>query len=411
MTREAACSGGRREWPAELDVAALRRAGLRPTPIHEFVLKLHARCNLACDYCYLYEMADQSWRDRPPVVSSHTIRQTVARIAEHVSAHRLGRIKVVLHGGEPLLAGARRVEGLHAELLRAVPPGTAVDLVVQTNATLLDADWLRVLDRLGIRIGVSVDGGGAAHDRHRRRRDGAGSYASVARALTLLGRPENRHLFAGLLCTVDLANDPLDTYEDLLRWRPPMVDFLLPHGNWSTPPPGWTGAPGLHPYGDWLVTVFDRWYGSRPLPTEVRLFGDVLSLVLGGRARTDQVGLSPYSAVVVETDGSIEQTDSLKSAYHGAAATGLSVMANSFDDVLALPSMAARQLGYDALAPACRACPMGRVCGGGSYVHRYRAGTGFRNPSVYCADLFRLVTHVRGVVGRDVAALLDGRPT
>ncbi|MEU9838708.1 hypothetical protein AB0C69_05725, partial [Actinomadura sp. NPDC048032] len=34
-------------------------------PFREFILKIHSRCNLACDYCYVYEMGDQSWRDQP----------------------------------------------------------------------------------------------------------------------------------------------------------------------------------------------------------------------------------------------------------------------------------------------------------------------------------------------------------
>ena len=31
----------------------------------QFLLKVHSRCNLACDYCYVYQHADQSWRTRP----------------------------------------------------------------------------------------------------------------------------------------------------------------------------------------------------------------------------------------------------------------------------------------------------------------------------------------------------------
>ncbi|WP_344056718.1 HEXXH motif domain-containing protein, partial [Microbispora corallina] len=40
-------------------------------------------------------------------------------------------------------------------------------------------------------------------------------------------------------------------------------------------------------------------------------------------------------------------------------------------------------------------CPVVDTCGGGLYAHRYREGTGFANPSVYSADLYRLITHVR----------------
>jgi uncharacterized protein len=99
----------------------------------------------------------------------------------------------------------------------------------------------------------------------------------------------------------------------------------------------------------------------------------------------------------------IEQVDSLKSAFDGAAETGLSVFESSFDDALATPGMAARQLGTEALCQECRDCAVGNVCGGGYYPHRYRAGHGFLHPSVYCADLFRLISHVRDRVQEALA--------
>ena len=74
-------------------------------PLRQFVLKVHSRCDLACDHCYVYQSADQSWRDRPMAISDETIAWTAQRIAEHAKAHQLPAVQVVLHGGEPLLAG------------------------------------------------------------------------------------------------------------------------------------------------------------------------------------------------------------------------------------------------------------------------------------------------------------------
>ncbi|MGH8573602.1 MAG: FxsB family cyclophane-forming radical SAM/SPASM peptide maturase, partial [Gammaproteobacteria bacterium] len=62
-------TGVRPEWPSHNDIDALKKAHWRPTPIRQFVLKVYSRCNLACDYCYVYQMADQTWRDRPLVMS------------------------------------------------------------------------------------------------------------------------------------------------------------------------------------------------------------------------------------------------------------------------------------------------------------------------------------------------------
>lgn len=377
----------------------------RPQPFRQFILKIHSRCDLACSYCYVYTKVDQRWRARPKVMSRELVGTVSRRIGEHVRAHCLDRVDVVLHGGEPLLAGADRIADCARALRAAVEPAATVSLRLQTNAMLLNRDMTDVLARHGIMVGVSLDGGPADHDRHRHRPDGSGSHAAVARALTGLIRGPHRNLFSGLLCTIDPHSDPVATYEALLAFEPPTVDFLLPHGNWSAPPPALDGDPAGTPYADWLIAVFDRWYGAPLLETRVRTFDQILGLLMGGRSTVAGLGTEPMVCVVIETDGSIEQSDMLTTAYEGAGATGLHVSTDPFDAVLPLPAVAASQSGAAALSATCRGCRVVRVCGGGLHAHRFRAGPGFANPSVYCRDLFRLIRHCHDRLAPDVAEL------
>jgi|SRR5450756_59415 len=395
----------RHEWPAALDVERLESVGWRPIPFREFVLKIHSRCNLTCDYCYMYTMADQSWRIRPMAMSRDTIELAATRIAEHARAHELPSVKVSLHGGEPLLAGAEVITDAVRSLRRAMSPDTQVAINVQTNGVGLDEGFLDLFKRLGVRVGVSVDGDSVGHDRHRRFANGAGSHRQVADAVRRLVSPAYSDIFGGLLCTVDVANDPVATYDALADFAPPMLDFLLPHGNWTSPPAGRDPGSVATPYADWLIPVFDRWYGADQGAPRVRLFTEIMHALLGGAAATEAIGLSPAAVAVIETDGGIEQSDSLKSAYSGAAFVGAHVAADSLDSLLRRPWFAARQLGADGLCDECVACPVMRVCGGGNYAHRYRAGRGMLNPSVYCRDLFKLILHIRGVMEPDIGAL------
>lgn len=385
-------------------------------PFRQFLLKIHSRCNLACDYCYVYEAADQSWRRQPRSMDLDTVRRTADRIAEHARRRALPDVHVILHGGEPLLVGVRNLAAILDVLSERLSGTVPLRLAMQTNGALLDAETLDVLLRHRVRVGVSVDGGQRAHDRHRRDAGGRGSYDGAARALRLLADHRYRELYSGLLCTVDLANDPLETYRELLRFSPPRIDLLLPHGTWDQPPPGLTHRtrppvvppePGRElgpaPYGNWLRTVFDRWYGAPRKETGIRLFEDLMAGLLGGTARSEAVGLAPVDLVVVETDGTIEQSDSLKVTYEGAPATGLDVFRHSFDDALRLEAFRVRQRGTAGLAPSCRRCRMMKVCGGGLYAHRYRSGTDFTNPSVYCADLADLIMYMRRRIESDIA--------
>ncbi|WP_051872175.1 FxsB family cyclophane-forming radical SAM/SPASM peptide maturase [Streptomyces sclerotialus] len=365
-------------------------------PFRQFVLKAHGHCNLACRYCYLYEAADHGWRDRPALMSDAVLDRTARRVAEHAAAHGLRHVALVLHGGEPLLAGAARL-GRAVELLRTLlPRDCTLHPTVQTNGTLLTRDRLRTLAGHGVRVGVSLDGGLPAHNTARVDHAGRPAWPRAVRGLRLLAE-EHPDAYAGILAVVDPRTDPVEIWTSLAALRPPRLDLLLPHGNWTAPPPGLTpGADGRTPYGDWLCAVFDTWWDGGPGQPRVRLFEECLALLMGAPAGGESLGLAPFTAVVVETDGSIEQVDSLKSAYEGAAATGLDVFRHSFDEALAHPGIAARHAGAAALAPVCRACPLVRVCGGGQYAHRYRHGSGFTNPSVYCADLQRLIRHAAG---------------
>lgn len=392
------------EWPQTLDIGALLGRGWRPTPFREFILKVHSRCNLACDYCYMYEMADQGWRNQPRRMAKSTVDRAAERIAEHARARLLDRVDVTLHGGEPLLAGVEHLRYTIERVRNACAPDVDVRFHVQTNGVLLDAPFLDLFLEHDVRVGVSLDGDEVGHDRHRRTANGRGSYQAVRAGLKKLSAAPYAHLFSGLLCTVDIRNDPLRTYEAMLEFQPPAINFLLPHGNWETPPPH-RPPDASAPYGDWLVTVFDRWYGSPAVRTQVRLFQEIMMLLLGRPSSGEAVGLSPVAAVVVETNGQIEQVDSLKSVYEGASGTTLHVSRDPFEAALLLPSIAARQIRELALADECRRCRLRRICGAGHYAHRYRRGTGFRNPTVYCHDLQRLITHVHGVLSRDIEAI------
>jgi uncharacterized protein len=359
----------------------------RPRPFRQFIVKAHGRCNLACRYCYLYEGPDHTWRTRPAAAPAEVLDRTADRIARHARDHALPALSLVLHGGEPLLAGAGTLARFTDTVRARVPERCAVHATVQTNATLLTHDRVALLARHGIRIGISLDGGNAALNHRRVDHAGRPSWPAAARGARLVADhfPE---AYAGVLTVADPTTDPVGTYESLLTLRPPALDLLLPHGNWSAPPPH--GGE----YGDWLCRVFDRWWSAGRRETRVRLFEECLALLLGLPAATESLGLAPFDAVVIETDGSIEQVDSLKSAYDGAAETGLDVFRHDFDQALAHPGVAARQAGLAGLAGRCRACPLVPVCGGGHYAHRYRAGHGFDNPSVYCADLQRFIRHV-----------------
>lgn len=359
--------------------------------VSQYVLKVASRCDLACDHCYVYEHADQSWRAKPKTIAPAVVRQAARRISDHARMHNLEAVHLVLHGGEPLLLGRDGLRAVIATLRSMIDPVTRLDLRIHTNGVLLDEDLCALLADYHVHVGVSLDGDRAANDRHRRFANGQSSYSHVQRALALLRMPAYKHLFAGILCTVDVANDPIAVYEALLAEAPPRLDLLLPHATWEHPPPRPSGEHQV--YAAWLGRIHSRWLADgRPVP--IRFF-DSLVAAWGGRpSGSEAAGLDPVDLLVIETDGTWEQTDSLKTAFENAPVTGLNVFSHSVDEAAAHPDIAARQAGIAALCQACRECWLVRACGGGLYTHRYKLGSGFDNPSVYCDDLKELIPRV-----------------
>jgi uncharacterized protein len=388
----------------------------------QFVLKVHSRCDLACTYCYVYEHADQSWAGKPRILDQRTTTQAAFRIAEHARTHGLGSVRVVLHGGEPLLLGpSRMLEVIETLAKAAAGAGVRLDLRIHTNGVLLDTRFLELFSRFDVKVGVSLDGGQRANDRHRVYRDGSSSYDKAAAALKLLRSERYRRLYAGLLCTIDIENDPEAVYRDLLEHEPPRIDLLLPHGTWNSQPPGLraersleepkrAGLPdGAGEYGAWLARVFDVWDSSgRPVP--LRLFDSIIAGLHGRASQTESLGLAPVDLMVIETDGTIEQADSLKIAYDGAPATGFNVFDHDLDTAAGHWGFAARRRGIHGLSAQCRACPVVRVCGGGLYAHRFAPTTGFDTPSVYCRDLSDIIEHIQHTTGSRAAGRGDTSP-
>ena len=129
-----------------------------------------------------------------------------------------------------------------------------------------------------------------------------------------------RHLFAGLLCTIDIASDPIAVYDALRALLPPRV-------NSSCPTPPGTTRQSVHQgadseYADWLIAIFDRWVANgRPFRGPDLRVGPVYADRRPG-ALTESLGLTPSDLAVVETDGSSEQVNWLKRAYEWRTGNG-----------------------------------------------------------------------------------------
>ncbi len=187
-----------------------------------FVKPVSGRCNLRCNYCYYVEHDDQ-------VNAPYGLRMKDEILAEYIRNHIAASggkdLFFSWHGGEPTLAGIdfyRRA----AEIEKSIaPPGCRILNGIQTNATLIDAEWARFFKEEGFHIGVSLDGPERFHNSHRRRADSRGSFDDVMRGLGALRDYSVPH---EILCVVNSENvkAPLEVYRFFRDLGAEYITFL-----------------------------------------------------------------------------------------------------------------------------------------------------------------------------------------
>jgi len=401
---------------------------LRKYVPRQFVIKIFGWCNLACDYCYMYEMADQTWRRKPKVMSDETIDMAVRRIAEYIREHELQSLSIVFHGGEPFLAGMAKIRRFIEGLNEAASEYCDITYGIQSNGTLITEEILDECVQLKLTIGLSLDGDVEGNSL-RKYHNGKSSYGDVVSTLNLMRpswfkkalntilRRKQRHyspLFRSFLSYVRVTPDKdgvmppsaTETYKALTRWG--SMEPLLPLGNHTNHPPGLPAKDGETPYADWCLELFRHWV-KKGFQPDIPMFTQFIKLIMAQYypdfkllwyEHTEMFGEWAMGAICVDVDGAYEGPDWFKSVAEGASATGLNVRDHKATSALRVVLNQADELGLVEASSYCQQnhCGIYKICGGGLPAHRAKTdehgNVSYDNPSVYCEDIQKLVAGI-----------------
>jgi len=150
--------------------------------IHLLAKPTGPACNLNCEYCFYLEKqalfgAGENYRMSDEVLAAY--------ITKYITSQPTPVVEFVWQGGEPTLLGL----AFFNKVIRLQKPFAGRKTItnsLQTNGTLLTDEWCKFLKDNNFLVGISLDGPETIHDRYRRPRDSAGSFADVMRGLKLL---------------------------------------------------------------------------------------------------------------------------------------------------------------------------------------------------------------------------------
>ena len=358
------------------------------------VIKIASRCNMNCKYCYMYNMGDTTYKNQPKVMSDEVVDALIDRVYEHCQLHLIRKFTFVLHGGEPMLAGKEFFTSFVTKARTKFKDSPVrLSFGMQTNGALLTDDWCEHLGKLDIGIGVSLDGVKEVNDQNRIYHNGKGTYDDIVRGFKI-ACDSDAIKNPGLLSVINLEADPEETYNHFKSIGATSYDFLIPDGNYDSPPHIPESIKSETPFGDWMVKIFDLWKDDPTRPS-IRYFKQIVYQILGLDFSADNIGTSHAEVLGIETNGDMEAVDSLKICGHGFTKGKANVKTMSFDEALTTPLANLYQLSHSILSSDCMACPVSEICGGGFLPHRYSKVNGFDNPSIFCKDLLKIIVHIQ----------------
>jgi uncharacterized protein len=193
----------------------LHPAGAAPSPRFENSTELTAwlhvtnKCNLKCPYCYVRKSDDAMTRD--------VARDSVDALVRSATKHGFRSLRLKYAGGEASLNAAVLLDLHHYAQERCDAAGLTLSAVLLSNGVAIGKDLAAALKDHGIRIMISLDGIGEAHDAQR---PTLGGKASSALVLRTIGRLLETGLSPHISITITSRN--VDAVA-------PVVRFALEH--------------------------------------------------------------------------------------------------------------------------------------------------------------------------------------
>ena len=256
-----------------------------------------AECNLGCSYCYYQDKV--RLYDEHSYLSMDCLEKV---IKEYIDINASEQIVFDWHGGEPLLLGLDYLKKI-VEIQRKYRGNKHIYNTVQTNVTLLTADFAAFFKENNFLVGVSIDGPQDIHDKFRKDKGGNPTFLKVMRGVELL------HRYAvdfNTLTTISKAGEGrgLEVYSFLKNIGShymqfmPVYEYVDSKNNIASPDDkqsalaSWSVSP--IEYGKFMCDIFDCWVRNDIGSYFVNLFDSTLA---------NYCGMNPGTCVYSETCG------------------------------------------------------------------------------------------------------------
>jgi len=369
----------------------------------EVIFKTVEACNCNCSYCYYFGNNDRYFKHKDKkIVSEDTIKEIAHFLKQGVKSLDLGLIRIIFHGGEPLLQKKSDFDKMCDIFTKELSSCTEIQLGVQTNGTLITKGWCDLFNKYKIGPSISIDGPKKCHNAYRVNHIGKGTYDDVVNGIKLVQKHTKKHTFCpGTLTVINpefSAKEIYRHFSDDLQLT--FMDFLLPHLNHNTFPLYQQRTKlTIDDYGNYICDLFDEWVKDNNPEIDIRILKIIMRLLAGVKyTYLADFGPAPLidmlPIITINHDGSLSPDDSYITTREGILSTGFTVNNTTLNDFIKLPIFEEIKNIRKIIPDECLPCQWVKICNGGFSITRYSAENGFNNPSIYCSAFKKIYMHI-----------------
>lgn len=333
-------------------------------------------CNLGCRYCYSTKSSELVLMD------DRTLERTLRKILDFY-----GHVTFVWHGGESTMAGLDFFKRAMSFQDKYKKPGQKIINEIQTNGTLIDANWVKFFRERNFFVGVSVDGPKEINDVARINQDGSGAFDSIFRGIQLMKRGGINVAGICVLAkhNINHINEIISFYEE--QGMPLNINPFISSGKGSIFRDELLISPG--DFSRAMIDLFDRWFED-PAVKIYDFYKIVKSFFTGsnniccysGKCSSEYISVCPNGDVYPCGRWAGEKTffmgnlnkDSMRKIVTSRAATDILNRREFLDD--------------------CKDCQWLEICNGGCPHTSYLYTGNIYNRDFYCKGRKKLFSHI-----------------
>lgn len=382
-----------------------------PQAFNIMIKPVGSLCNLRCRYCYYLDKADIYGGKEPRM----TYEMLETFIREYIAANDVPEVLFNWHGGEPLLMGLDFYRKA-IQLQKKYASGKRIRNALQTNATLVTAEWADFFRENGFLIGVSLDGPKDVHDCYRAGKGGGSTSERVVKGIAELYKAGVDY---NIMATVNRKSEGrgLEIYQFLKGAGTRFIQFMpvlehvkdgrivSPDEEGSQIAPWSVSAEG---FGRFLCDIFDYWVRHDVGSVFINQFDSTLAMWCGEQPGTCTFAQTCGGNSVIEHNGDLYPCDHF--VYEDYR------IGNVLETDLRTLMASEKQIRFgidkrNGLPKKCVTCRWYFACHGECPKHRFnRTDSGEPGLNALCDGYNMFFSHVAPYMERMKQLLSEGRP-